>query len=139
MNRHLALLLALGFALPAAADEPTARGKPLSAWVEALKTPRTTEQALLALGEIGPAAKDARPLVRVRAAEALWKIDRRKEAVPVLAEVLEGKDANARFAAALAVGQVGPSAADAVPALVEAAGSPNAALANTARESLRQV
>src|SRR5262249_8842844 len=91
------LLLMVGLA-PAAPEEPTPPGTPLRDWVEALKDrdPFVREEALLVLGDLGPAARDAVPaitplltedaaFVRVRAALALWKIDRRgKETVPVL-------------------------------------------------------
>jgi HEAT repeat protein len=150
MKKLLTFLLALGLAVPATAAEPAARGKPLSAWVEALKTPKTREQALLAIADIGPEARDAvgdvtpflkddSPLVRVRAAQALWRINRDKEVVGVLAEALADRDGKVRAAAAKAVGDVGPSAADAVPALIDLLAEPGGALAGTAAESLRVI
>jgi HEAT repeat protein len=138
MTRHPVLLITLGVALavlpsPVSAAEPAARGKPLSTWIAALQgtDARAREEALLALAELGPAAKgaapdiapllkDDRPLIRVRAALALWIIAADKEVVPVLTAALSGKDRAARVEAAQALGDVGSAAAEAVPALLGA-------------------
>jgi HEAT repeat protein len=85
-----------------------------------------------ALGKIGPAAKEAIPalvlslkddkaLVRVRAAIAIWRIDRQpKMAAPVLIEVLQSTDHDAflRGVAARGLGEMGVAGKQAIPALI---------------------
>jgi HEAT repeat protein len=82
------------------------------------------------LGRLGPAAKaavavlprvlfDTVPAVRVRAAKAVWKISGESASVlPVLAEAL--RDRNVGWQAAFVIGEIGPPAAESVPALIEA-------------------
>jgi HEAT repeat protein len=85
--------------------------------------------AALALGNIGPAAKDSVPALidalksnagglRQTAASALEKIG--PAAVPALIDALKGKDEELRQVAALALGNIGPAAKDSVPALIGA-------------------
>jgi hypothetical protein len=86
--------------------------------------------AARALGEAGPDAREAIPTlipltqydpdprVRAEAAAALWRIDRRPtRIVPTLLAVLGQTDEVARWVAADCLGEIGPDAADAVPAL----------------------
>jgi HEAT repeat protein len=89
-----------------------------------------------ALGNIGPEAKEAAGSLRaglidedecvaVAAARALWFIEREKSgAIPILAHFLgvpdKGKGTMVALSAALALGEIGPGAKDAVPALVKA-------------------
>src|SRR5438105_528559 len=87
--------------------------------------------AALALGEIGPPARDAVPFLkktladdneylRLTAAGALWNIARKRAAIPVLVEALKSEDANTRSAAAHQLSSVGADAREAVPALATA-------------------
>lgn len=86
------------------------------------------------LGRIGPDAEAAVPflsglldyqssLVRVYAAEALWKISRHARAIPTLVEVIQDKDlgmGGGRMEASGTLEAIGPDAKAAVPALIEA-------------------
>lgn len=85
----------------------------------------------LALGKIGPAAKSAVPTllgllddpdrgVRANAAAALWKIDRHDRAIPFLVEMIRRGTGSGPYKAVDALGQLGPDAAPAVPALAAA-------------------
>jgi HEAT repeat protein len=84
-------------------QEPlTAGGKPVSHWVEALKSPdaklrKTAVKKLANVGAADPAA------------------------VPALAGALKDRDAGVRAEAALGLLRIGPAAQEAVPALQEAA------------------
>jgi serine/threonine protein kinase/HEAT repeat protein/Tfp pilus assembly protein PilZ len=89
-------------------------------------------RAAAALGDMGPAAKEAIPAltgaledkdntVRCEAARALGRMDSAaKEAVPALAAALRDEDEVLRHHAAAALGLIGPDALAAVPALIEA-------------------
>jgi HEAT repeat protein len=88
-------------------------------------------RAAQVLGLIGPEAQAAAPTlvevlrdpearVRVRAAEALWQIAQDPAGVALLPAVLGGEDGVLRRDAARCLGQMGPAARPAVPALVEA-------------------
>ncbi len=81
-----------------------------------------------ALGEIGPAAKSATKEldaarkhsddnVRLHAARALWKVARDPAAITTLIEVLE-KQVKVSYFAAISLGEIGPEAKAAVPALM---------------------
>lgn len=103
----------------------------LGALIDALADPDPAVRvaAAQALGKAGAAARSAVPglsgrltdaavQVRVEAARALWQIDRQAAlAVPVLTAALHDSDMHWR--AALALGEIGPAAAGAVPALLE--------------------
>ena len=86
--------------------------------------------AAVALGNLGPAAQAAVPAlihtalwdedaaVRVEAAVALWKIDRKGPlAIPALADALADENELICWMAADSLGQIGPEAREAVPAL----------------------
>src|SRR5262249_50226105 len=85
-----------------------------------------------ALGHIGPTARSALPalreylndrdvLVRIVAAEAIWKIDGQAQAIlPVLTVALQDRSGLIRSHAAEALGRMGPGAKDAIPALTRA-------------------
>lgn len=86
-------------------------------------------EAARALGKIGPSAKAAVPAlvettkdeqswVRLWAADAIWRIDRDPRAIPVLIDVLKSHYASSTRAAG-ALGDIGPTAKEAVPALIE--------------------
>jgi HEAT repeat protein len=72
--------------------------------------------------ELRECLKDKSPIVRVKAAEALWKIDRIPAVtlLPVLLDALKDKDANVRAAAPPVIALFESKAASAIPALVEA-------------------
>jgi HEAT repeat protein len=78
--------------------------------------------AKFAVPELREALKDKNPLVRVKVAEALWKIDKTPSAalLPVLLQALKDKDAEARAAAPAVIALFGGKARPAVPALVNA-------------------
>ncbi len=91
--------------------------------------PDLRQDAILALGEIGPAAQSAVPALqvaltaadqntRVTAAKAIWQIVREADdVVTALVGVLDNGDDEARRAAAEQLQQMGPWAEAAVPAL----------------------
>jgi HEAT repeat protein len=79
----------------------------------------------------GPAAKAAVPqlkaalqddlyLVSIEAAKALWVISKDKTTIPSVVKFLKSKNAGIRWSAAEHLGWFGPSAKEAVPALLEA-------------------
>ena len=94
--------------------------------------PDLKEYALLALGDIGPSAKQAVPKLknaladenldsRIQVAKALWLINRQPvDVIPMLVTVLENGNASERCAAAEQFKEMGPWAALAVPALIKA-------------------
>ncbi len=111
---------------------------PIPALIDTLsdELPIVRQGAAHALGELGPDAKsasaaliaslhDADLSVRLQAAWALWKIDRRDRiAVPVFCKVLAEGDDFQRWMAADCLGEMGPLAADALPALQDALARP---------------
>lgn len=117
-------------------DEPPNQKGPLPPdGLKALKHPDASVryQAAILLANLGPTAKfavadlretlkDANGYVRVKAAEALWKIEKTPATVllPVLLEALKDKDAQLRAAAAPVIGMLGSKAKTAVPALIQA-------------------
>ena len=99
----LTLILALSAGSAASQEaangqEPVARGRPLSAWIADLKAaaPATRNGAAYEIAGLGPAAKSA---------------------VPALIEALDDPDASVRFPVTVALGEIGPDAAAAVPRL----------------------
>lgn len=78
--------------------------------------------AKFAVPELKETLKDKSPVVRVKAAEALWKIDKTPAAtlLPVLLQVMKDKDAGARASAPGVIALFGAKAQPAVPALMEA-------------------
>jgi len=80
------------------AQEPTARDRPLSAWVADLKAPAplTRNAAAYEIAGMGPAAAAA---------------------VPALIEALDDEIAAVRFPVTVALGEIGPAASAAVPRL----------------------
>jgi HEAT repeat protein len=104
---------------------------PLPALVEALRDglPEVRRGAAEAIGELGPRARDAVGAliqaqydadagVLVQVARSLWRVDRRDRiAVPILTRILSHANEVIRWQAAEALAEIGPAAADAVPAL----------------------
>jgi HEAT repeat protein len=89
--------------------------------------------AAIALGDFGPGARpsvadlthvalwDEDPAVRVEAAVALWKIDRKGPLViPALIKALGDDNELVCWIAADSLGQIGPEAQEAIPALQQA-------------------
>jgi hypothetical protein len=108
-------------------------------FMEALRDelPFVRANAAQALGQLGTEAKEAVPAlttaalrdtdfrVRLEAAVALWRIDKRAvRALPVLIEALKADDESQRWIAGDCLGEMGPEARPAVPALVEALRGP---------------
>lgn len=98
--RSLAALAAtLGLAAaPLVAQEPTAKGRPLSAWIADLEAPApvTRNAAAYEIAGMGPAAAAA---------------------VPALIKALDDEVAAVRFPVTVALGEIGPAAEAAVPRL----------------------
>jgi len=92
--RHAVVLSLLAAGLVGCGAKPTHQGKTAAEWQEALRdaSPKARQEAAVALGELGPAARAA------------------------VAD-LAAKDAAVRVTAAYALAQVGPDAKAAVPAL----------------------
>ena len=114
-------------------QEPTYRETTVIEWtvVAKDKDPALRSHAAFMLGQIGPEAKVAVPIltelladqdrkVRECAAYALGRIGPdAKPAVPVLMELLKDQDYLVRWNAVRALGSVGPGAKSAIPALVK--------------------
>jgi HEAT repeat protein len=101
-------------------EPPTAGGKSVGHWVEALKDPdpRKRQRAAKKLGNVGAADPAA---------------------VPALAAALKDRDPKVRAEAALALLRVGPDAREAVPALKEAARDRDPAVRSCAARALEKV
>ncbi len=140
MNAHrlLALLLLLpwilGVSPVGAQGDPKDKkgGPPLPDGLKALKhaDANVRYKAVHTLAEVGSLAKfavpdlremlaDSNPLVRVKVAEALWKIEKTPTTVllPVLLQALKDKDPSARAAAPTVIVLFGSKAKSALPAL----------------------
>ncbi|MSQ94434.1 MAG: HEAT repeat domain-containing protein [Gemmataceae bacterium] len=78
--------------------------------------------AKFAVPELKEALKDKHPMVRVKVAEALWKIDQTPAGtlMPVLLQALKEREPSARAAAPPVIALLGAKAKLAVPALVNA-------------------
>jgi HEAT repeat protein len=92
------------------------------------RSPFMRESAAEALGCIGPKARasttalrkalrDVEPHVRLNAAYALWTIERSNDGIKVLTLLLDSKDHLVVLGTIEAIGDIGPSAEDALPAL----------------------
>jgi HEAT repeat protein len=106
-----------------------------------------------ALGRIGPRAQGAEAAltallddegsyVRVKAAQALWRILRRSDpSVRVLMEVLKNRECDVfqRTLAVRALAEIGAEARTAVPTLEAAVGDPNQEISSAAREALERI
>ena len=94
------------------------------------KSVATRSQSAVALGEIGRDAKpavpnlmktlkDVDPEVRYRAAVALWEIEKNKAVIPALIDLVRLHDQYIAPRAAAMLGEIGPDAKEALPALRE--------------------
>jgi HEAT repeat protein len=123
-----ALILILAFSTGRASaqeaakgEEPVSRGRPLSAWIADLKAaaPATRNAAAYEIAGLGPAAKPA---------------------VPALIEALDDPDAAVRFPVTVALGEIGPDAAAAVPRLKQMMFEEiNDEIAAAARRAIRHI
>lgn len=103
--------------LPSKSQEPLYEGRSLVDWQGNLRDPSSG--------------------VREKAAEALGHFG--DKAVPILAQTLKDTDADVRWAAAHALGEIGPAAKDAVPALVRALKDPDDMVRGRAEVTLRRI
>jgi HEAT repeat protein len=116
-------------------DDPKKKKDSLPEGLKALQHPeaKVRYRAAQTLADLGPLAKFATPelrdalkdknaLVRVKAAEALWKIDKTPSAIllPVLLEAMTSPDAGVRAAAPPVIALLGAKAKPALPALSKA-------------------
>ena len=102
-------------------EEPVARGRPLSELIADLKAaaPATRNAAAYEIAGLGPAAKPA---------------------VPALIEALDDPDAAVRFPVTVALGEIGPEAAAAVPRLKQMMFEEiNDEIAAAARRAIRHI
>src|SRR5436190_1767600 len=125
MNKLLVVCLSVAL-VGCGKKEPLFKGKPASAWRQALQDPdpptrRQAAEALAALKttdavpELIAALQDRDRLVRARAAEALWSLGTRgKEAVPALIPLLKDPAPEVRINAAGALGDIGSGAEAAI-------------------------
>jgi HEAT repeat protein len=134
------------------AAEPSGVPPAVENLLRALQDPRTRWMAIVALGELGAAARDAVPAliealedpdaaVRWDAAKALGKLGPAAvRAVPALAAVVhEQSDAIVRNYAVAALGSIGPPAKAAVPALIVALKEQSSNLDQQASEALVRI
>jgi len=129
------------------------QGKPLSEWMKMLEEPNpaTRLAAIHAVGEIGPEAREAIPLL-VETIRQTRNHDKRllvacnkallgmgPEIVPYIVPLLKDQEWEMRRGGAWLLGKVGPDAEDAVPALTEALNDSNAAVRMKAAEALKRI
>ncbi len=119
------------------------------------KEPVSLFQSATALGKIGPPAKQTVPLliralkhsdrdVRIAAAQALWRIEKSTAGVPVLAELLHEdlKDRDTPQlvkSAATVLGEMGPAAKPALPALEKVLPGKYFGTAEVVKQAIRQI
>src|SRR5262249_47038351 len=109
-------------------------------------------QARSAAGELREALKDANVVKRAKAAAALWRIDGKAgEVIPVLTAALNeraptppgyyynGVQRTGAIAAAAALGEIGPAAKDALPALRQAMKLGNPLLKQTSSAAVAKI
>jgi len=129
------------------------QGKSLGEWIKVLEGPNPIERyaAINAIGEMGPTAKRAIPVLietiretRNRDKKMLLSCNYAllamgKEIVPYMITVLKDDNWEMRRGAAWILGKVGPAAKDAIPALTEALNDTNAVVRKKAAESLKKI
>ncbi|CAK9067825.1 AP-1 complex subunit beta-1 (Adaptor protein complex AP-1 subunit beta-1) (Adaptor-related protein complex 1 subunit beta-1) (Beta-1-adaptin) (Beta-adaptin 1) (Clathrin assembly protein complex 1 beta large chain) (Golgi adaptor HA1/AP1 adaptin beta subunit) [Durusdinium trenchii] len=117
--------------------------------------PQVVYSAIYALGKIGPPANSAVPklegnlgsedqFLRLFSVWALLKIEPNNEkiiqkAIPLLTEALSQLQGLGRIEAAIALGEIGPAAKSAAPALREAEGDANPAVRDAATKALEKI
>ena len=134
-------------------EEVTYQGKPLSEWMKMLKDENLIKKyaAIKAIGELGPEAKEAIPVLIETIRETKHR-DKRilfacnqallgmgKEIVPHMIALLKDDTWEMRRGSAWVLGKLGPDAKDAVPALTEALNDPNDAVRRRAAEALKKI
>ncbi len=134
-------------------EEITYQGKPMRAWIEMLEdqNPAVRYSAIRAVGEMGPEAREAIPLL-VETIRQVRNHDKKmlvacnsallgmgKELVPYMISLLKDDEWEMRRGAAWLLGKVGPDAADAVPALNVALHDTNPAVRMKAADALRKI
>ncbi len=134
-------------------EEVSYQGKPLGMWIEMLEAPNpvTRHAAIKAVGEIGPEAKEAIPVLietiretRNRDKHMLLSCNYAllamgKEIVPYMIVLLKDDNWEMRRGSAWILGKVGPEAKDAVPALTKALNDPHPVVRRKAAESLQKI
>jgi len=134
-------------------EEVVYQGKPLSEWIEMLEGTNLSAKlsAINAVGKIGPEAKDAIPAL-IETIRQTRNHDKKillgcnyallamgKEIVPYMISLLKDDEWEMRRGAAWILGEVGPEAKDAVPALTEALNDSNPEVRTRAAEALKKV
>jgi HEAT repeat protein len=134
-------------------EEVTYQGKPLSEWMKMLndKKPHTKLEAIIAIKEIGPAAREAIPEL-IETIRKTRNQDKRflfasvnallalgKEIVPHMISLLKDDDWEMRRGSAWILGKLGPEDRDAVPALTEALNDTNVNVRMKASEALKKL
>jgi len=134
-------------------EEVIYQGKPLSEWMKMLndEKPHTKLEAVRAIKEIGPGAREAIPdlieLIRItrnhdkrflfETVNALLAMG--KEIVPHMISLLKDDNWEMRRGSAWTLGKLGPEAKDAVPALTEALNDTNVNVRAKASWALKQI
>jgi HEAT repeat protein len=134
-------------------EEVVYQGKPLSEWMKMLKDEDLIKKyaAIKAIGELGPEAKEAIPIL-IETIREMKDRDKRilfacnqallgmgKEIVPHMIALLKDDTWEMRRGSAWVLGKLGPDAKDAVPALTEALNDPNHAVRTKAAEALKKI
>src|SRR5258708_6052581 len=136
-----------------AADSGAAAGSQVDVLIRQLdhRRPAVRREAIVRLAELGPAAGSAIPqlmgclqdsdlLVRAHAARAACRIGLAPESVvPVLAELLQPQKQPVCCLAALILGDLGPTAREAVPALRTCLAAPSAVVRLPAAEAILKI
>lgn len=154
-KQYLALLACMALLTTACSrkEKATYQGKPVSVWIEMLKDkdPSRKYAALQALSEIGPEAKEAIPIlietiretknrdkrILVACNHALFGMG--KEIVPTMISLLKDDDSEMRRGSAWMLGNLGPDAKDAIPALTVALNDSSEAVRIKAAEALKKI
>src|SRR5207249_892966 len=114
-------------------------------------SPVVRNAAVIALARIGPPARAALPELqaalrldddyfRLEVIRALWTVGRESETtVPILIRILEDRNNPNRAGAAMVLGEMGPAAKAALPALANLLGEEFSYTRVKAEEALRQI
>jgi len=129
------------------------QGKPLRTWIKMLEGPDPMARvaAIKAIGEMGPEAKEAIPVL-IETIRETRNRDKKmlllcnyallamgKEIVPYMIDLLKDDTWEMRRGSAWILGKVGPDAKDAIPALTEALNDPHPVVRRKAAESLKKI